>query len=117
MKGDGQTLNGFHRTTGLRNRCNKCDSKYHLAPKCPWREVPRSEIGTSSSVNGKARSPSYFAIFMKTPTTVQTVNTSGDGETSSEGEQFCSTAMDVGGLFAPAESDSVAISANLICFG
>ena len=40
-KGDGQTLNGLHRRTGVRNRCYTCDSKYPLAPECPLKDAPR----------------------------------------------------------------------------
>ena len=30
--GAGQTLNGFNRRTGLRDRGYRCDSEYHVAP-------------------------------------------------------------------------------------
>ena len=32
-EGGGRTPNGFNRRTGLANRCYKCDSEHHLAPK------------------------------------------------------------------------------------
>ena len=35
-QGGGQTLNGFNRRTGQRNRC---DSEYHIAPRSPWRDT------------------------------------------------------------------------------
>ena len=35
VEGGGQTLNGFYRKTGLRNRRYQCNGEYHLAPRCP----------------------------------------------------------------------------------
>ena len=35
MKGDGQTLDGFNPRAGLRSRCHKCDSEYHVASERP----------------------------------------------------------------------------------
>ena len=43
VRKDGQTLNGLNRRTGIRNRYYKYDSEYHLAPKCPLKDVSRSE--------------------------------------------------------------------------
>ena len=39
-EGDGETLNGSNRFTGVRRRCYDFDSKYHLAPKCQSRHLP-----------------------------------------------------------------------------
>ena len=55
VKGDGRTPNEFNRRSGVRNTCYKCKSEYHLAPKCPLRDVPRSKLAPSSPVNRKAR--------------------------------------------------------------
>ena len=67
VKGGGQTLGGFFRATGIRNKCYKCESGYHLAPKCPLRYVPRSEFAPRSPVNRKARRPPYSVIPMEAP--------------------------------------------------
>ena len=59
LNGRGQTLNGFNRRTGGRNRCLTWDSEYHLAPKCPHtqtleatntRPPSSNEYGALSSV-------------------------------------------------------------------
>ena len=74
LKGGGRTSNGFNRRTGPRNRRYKCDSEYHLAPTCPWRDVLRSELSPAPQGRGKARKPSFSTISMETP-----VSTSGAG--------------------------------------
>ena len=40
VKRDGQKMNGPNRRTGVLNRCYKCVSGYHPAPKCRLRDVP-----------------------------------------------------------------------------
>ena len=65
--GDGQTLNGFNRRTGFRDRWYRCDSEYRLAPKCPWRDTPREDRSPPFQERGKARKPSYSTISMETP--------------------------------------------------
>ena len=42
VKGRGQSSNGFTRRTGLHNRCLKCDSEHHLAPRCPSKDKPKN---------------------------------------------------------------------------
>ena len=120
-KGDGEALNGFNRRTGVRNRRDKCDSENHTAPKCPKRDAHRSEIGSASSENSKARRPPYSTISMGSPITIRKADQLVVGKTSGGGEQSCSTSMDVGGLFVLAKSDSLAVfgagvTANLLCF-
>ena len=56
MKGDGQTLDGFNRRTGLRN--------LRAAPKC-------GRIVGMCAKNSKARWPPYSTISMETPATAQ----------------------------------------------
>ena len=120
-KGDGEALNGLNRRTGVRNRRDKCDSENHTAPKCPKRDAHRSEIGSASSENSKARRPPYSTISMGSPITIRKADQLVVGKTSGGGEQSCSTSMDVGGLFVLAKSDSLAVfgagvTANLLCF-
>ena len=43
VAGNGQTPNGFNRRTGNRNGRRECYGEYHLSPKRPLRDVPRSE--------------------------------------------------------------------------
>ena len=45
VEGGGQTLYGFNRRTGHRNRCYICDGGYHLSPIWPSGYVPKSELG------------------------------------------------------------------------
>ena len=71
LKGGGRTSNGFNRRTGPRNRRYKCDSEYHLAPKCPWQDVAESEWGSATSEKGNARKPPNSAISMETPVSVK----------------------------------------------
>ena len=67
VKGGGQTLSGFNRRAGLRNRCHECDSECHPASECPWTDVPKSEVGAASTEQGKARKPFYSAISTGAP--------------------------------------------------
>ena len=71
VEGDGRTLNGFNRRTELTNRCYKCDSEHHLAPKWPRRDVPKSELGSAPPERDKARKLSYSAISKETPVPVR----------------------------------------------
>ena len=66
-KGDGQTLNGFARKTGMRNKSYRRDSEYHLARRCPRRDVPRKEM--SPFFPGKYQVPetSLFFDFVTDP--------------------------------------------------
>ena len=41
--GDGQTLNGFNRETGVHNRRYRRDGEYCLPPRCPRRDAPRGD--------------------------------------------------------------------------
>ena len=72
VKGDGQTLNGSNRRTGVRSRCYKCDSEYRLALKCPLRDKPRSESVPGSAETRRVHRPSYPTISMETPVNAQT---------------------------------------------
>ena len=67
VEGDDQTLGGLTRRTELRNRRYEYDSEYHLAPTGPWPDVPKSEWGSATPQQGKARRPSYAAISLETP--------------------------------------------------
>ena len=78
-RGVRQTLNGFNRRTVLGNRRCKCYSEYHLAPKCPWRDVPRSDICPSSSENNKAPQRPHSTAPM------EPIRLSSEGEKSQEG--------------------------------
>ena len=98
MKEDGRTFNGFNRRTGVRNRCYRCDGEYHLAPKCPWRDVPRSELGSVAPEHGKARNPSYSAILTRARVSEKKADQFGSEETSSDCKQSLATTLDVGGL-------------------
>ena len=66
-EGGGQTLNGVNRKTGLRNRRYRCDSEYHLAPGCPWRDIPRGGGSSFPRERDRAHKPSYSSISMETP--------------------------------------------------
>ena len=48
MNGDGRTPNELNRCTGPRNRCYRCDSGYHLAPKWTSRDTPPGERGSGA---------------------------------------------------------------------
>ena len=122
-----KTLGGLNRRISIRNRRYKCKSEHHLAQKRPWPEVPRSEIGSALSGGGEVRRPSYPAFSMVAPATAQYpceqaisrdaisrgarlhVGKPREGETSGEGEQAFSPTINVGGLSALAESDSVVV--------
>ena len=91
-RGNGEMLNGFNRRTGLRNRRYKCDSEYHLAPKCSWRHVPQSAIGAASPTDSKTRRPFYSTNCTDAPLSARKADRSENGC-----EQSFSTAMDIGG--------------------
>ena len=109
-QGDGQTLNGFNRRTGVGNRCYTSNSEYHLAPKCPLRDVPRSESAQSNST-----------IFMETPVNAQSANQSAEDGKGPACEQSYRATLDRGSQFLFVEEASVAVlhtgaAANLACF-
>ena len=85
MGSDGPTSSGLTHRSGLRNLRNKCDSQFHLAPKCPRCDAPRSEFGPLSPANGEDRRPSCRTVSMETPASAQNVIESGEEETSGEG--------------------------------
>ena len=117
VKGDGQTLDGFNRRAGIRHR----RYKHHLAPKIPWRNVPRSEISSAAPEASKARRISFATIFAGAPVSPREEDQSVSEAASGGGGQSLSTAVNIGGLFAPAESGSAAFlgagaTADLVCF-
>ena len=76
-------------STGFRNRRYKCGSENHLAPKCPWRDAPKSELGTATPGPGKARLPSYSAIPIETPVSVKKADQSErEGANGDQGQSF-----------------------------
>ena len=108
-KGDGQTLKGSNRRTGLRNKCYKCDSEYHLAPTCSWRDAPQRVLGSASPEQQKARKPCYSTISTGAPVPGKKADQYGAGEANSGHEQSFATAQDAGGLLPASESDSVVV--------
>ena len=58
---------GFYRRTGVQNRRYKCASEYHFAPKSPWRDVPRRDLGAAAPESAEARKTSHSAISTETP--------------------------------------------------
>ena len=121
VKGGCQAFDGLNRRTGLRNRRYKWDSEYHVAPKCPWREVPRSEFGLVIPEHGKAHEQPYSATSTGSPVFVTKMEQSKCEGAISEPEQSFSATLDSGGLFLVADSDSVAVldtrvAANMVCF-
>ena len=106
VKGDGPTLKGFNRHTGVRNRRHMCDSEYHLVPNFPWQGAPKSDFASASPGRGKARKPSYSAILMETPVSVKKADLSESVEANSAHEQSFAATPGVGGSFLVSESDS-----------
>ena len=114
-------MNGFNRHTGLRYRCSGCGSGYHLAPKCPWRDALRSELGSASKERGKARNPPYSAISIETPIPASMTERPECEETKNEHAQYLSIAVDAERLFLASVSGSAAVletsdTANLVRF-
>ena len=72
--GGGRTLNGFNRRAGIRNRCYKCGSENHLAPKYPSKGAPEGESAPYSPSSRKVPRPPYASISMESPASAQ-----GDG--------------------------------------
>ena len=114
---------GGHRINcrrGLRHRCYRRDSEYHLANECPWRDAPRGDRSPPPQGRGKARKPYFPAISTNTPVLAQEAGRLDSEETKSEREQFLSpTSGARGSLLAPDE-DSVVLetgaTANFVCF-
>ena len=121
MRRDGQTSNGFYRTTGLRSRCYRCDSENHLAPQCLWRDTPGGDRSPPPQERGEASKPSYSASSMETRASAQKADHLGAEETKTECEQSFSTTLDVGCLFFVSDEDAAAVlgtgaTANLALF-
>ena len=93
VKGDGQTSNG------LNNR--EC----HPAPKCPARDVPRSESAPRTPVNRKLHRPSFSSIAAESQVTPQSPSQSAEDTGSLECDQSFSTTLDLGGQFFFVEAD------------
>ena len=100
VRGDGQELNGHNRRNGVRDRCHECVSEYHLAPRGPFREVPRSEPVPGSPGTRKVHRLSYSAISMETPAKVQSLWRAAKDEGSAAREQTSATTLDLGGQFS-----------------
>ena len=110
--GAGQTLHGPSRRMGQRERRNRRDIEYHLAPKRPWRDTARGDRGPAPQERDEARRPSYSSISTDTPVSAQT---------RSDCEQAFSAALDMVGLIMVSKGDSVVVSdaratPNMACF-
>ena len=118
-KGSGQTLNGFGRLTGLWNRCCKCDSGYHLSPRCPLKDAPRSDYVPNSPSDRKSPRPPCSSISMDSPVIAQADGSSVKEGEGSNCEQPSSTSSDLGGQFVARGAESVSVfdseaTANLV---
>ena len=98
-------LNVFNRRTGRRHRRYTCESEYHLAPICPWRDVPRREIVSASSGNSKARRPPYSTIPMETPVAARMADQSVNEKVAKVSSPF-RTPKKISGLSVNAGSGS-----------
>ena len=96
MKGDGRTLDGFNRRPDQRNRRYGCDSEYHLAPKCPYRDTPRREGSPFSQVRDRAHIPLYSPVSTETRVSAQKVDHLEESGTDAICEQYFSTTIDLG---------------------
>ena len=113
MQGVGQTLNGFSRKTGLRNRRYRRDSEYHHAPRCPWRDTPRGGGGSLSQGRDRSYRPPYSSISMETPVFPHKAESAGETETGD-------ATADAGDVFMAPQADSMVAldtgaAANLVC--
>ena len=122
MKEGGQTMNGLNRKTGLRNQCYRCDSEYHLAPRCPWSHTSRGTGSTFFPVRVRPQRPSYSSISMELTVLPQEADSVGESETGSTCEQFFVTTVVAGDACMVSQEDSVVVlgagaTANLVCFG
>ena len=121
MRQDGQTLNGFSRGAGARNRCYRRDSEYHLAPKRPRRGAPRGACSPATQERDKACRPTYSPMSMDTPVPAQEVEHLESGEPSGACEQSFSASTITANLFlVSAEDSAVALdtgaTASFVCF-
>ena len=66
-KGDGQTLYGFNRRTGVRKRCFTWDSGHHLAPNCPSGGKHGKRSVQSRPSGNKPLRPPNSSFSMKSP--------------------------------------------------
>ena len=108
VKREGQALNGFNRKTNPRNRRYRCDSEYHPAPKCPWRDTPRGGGSSSPQERNRPYRPPYSSTSMETPFLPRRVESVGESEAGSKCEQSLVTTVDAGDVFVASKEDSVA---------
>ena len=99
VTGGGQTLNGFNRKTGLRSKCYRRDSEYHLAPRCPRRDTPRWEGRLFSPERARSQRPSYSSISTETPASPQKAESARGRETGGKCEQSFVTTVGAGDAF------------------
>ena len=121
VKGGGQALGGFNCRAGQRDQCYRCDSEYHLGPKCPRRDPPGGDRGPAPLERDKARRPSYSSISTDTPVSARKAEHLKSDEAENDCDHSFFAALDMGGLFmAPEEDSAVALDtgamANLVCF-
>ena len=105
--GDGQTLRGFNRKTGLRNRRYLCDSEYHLAPRCPWRGTLRGARSSFSQESGRSYRPLCSSISMETPVLPQKAESVGGSEAGGKCVQSFVSTVDEGEASMVSRGDSV----------
>ena len=107
--GDGQTLNGFNRRTGNRNRRPKSDSERHLAPKCSLEGNARNESARFRTPLCKVPRSTNSSIPTAAPISVRddghTVGTNG----GSNCVRFFPTSLDLGGQVFCLVEDSVVV--------
>ena len=88
---DGQTLEGFNRRTGQRNRRYRRDSERHLAPKCPRMDTERGDRGPAPQERDKVRKPSCSSISLDTPVSAEKAEDLKSEQAASDCEQSVST--------------------------
>ena len=113
-------MDGCNCKTGLRNRCFMCDSEYHPAPRCPWRDSPRGDGRPFSPERARSKRPPYSPISMGTPVLSRTTEKGGESETGSKCEQSFVTSVVAGAAFMVPPEDSAAVldtgaPANPVC--
>ena len=97
MKRGGQTLKGFYRKTGLRNQRYRRDSEYHLARRCPRRDIPRGDGGSLPHKCDRSQRPPRPSITLETPVLPQIAESVGESGAGSKCKQSSAATADAWG--------------------
>ena len=104
----------------MREKCYRRDGENHLAPRCPWRDIPRKKMSPFLPESVRSRRPPYSSISLETRVLPQQADSASESEPGSKCEQSFATTVDVWEALLVSTMDSVVVletgaTANPVC--